>query len=134
MTRLERHATATSGVMHGRSRSISSCATGRWSPQPIARAPTSPSPLAGSPPSGRALGPGREEIDASGRLVLPGGIDSHCHVAQKSSTGLMTADDFHTATLAAVCGGTTTIIPFAAQHRGQSLRDVVDGIPSPRVG
>jgi dihydropyrimidinase len=74
---------------------------------------------------GPGLGPGREEIDASGRLVLPGGIESHCHVAQKSSTGLMTADDFHTATLAAVCGGTTTIIPFAAQHRGQSLRDVV---------
>jgi len=71
------------------------------------------------------LGPGREEIDASGRLVLPGAIDSHCHIAQESSTGLMTADDFHTATLAAACGGTTTVIPFAAQHRGQSLRDLV---------
>ena len=67
---------------------------------------------------GSSLGPGRDEIDASGRFVLPGGIESHCHVAQESSTGLMTADDFHTATLAAVCGGTTTIIPFAAQHRG----------------
>jgi dihydropyrimidinase len=74
---------------------------------------------------GTGLGPGREEIDASGRLVLPGGIDSHCHVAQMSSTGLMTADDFYTASVAAVCGGITTIIPFAAQHRGQSLREVV---------
>jgi dihydropyrimidinase len=74
---------------------------------------------------GERLAAGREEIDASGRLVMPGGIDSHCHVAQESSTGLMTADDFLSATRAAVGGGTTTIIPFAAQHRGQSLRDVV---------
>jgi dihydropyrimidinase len=65
------------------------------------------------------------EIDASGRLVLPGGIDSHCHIAQMSSTGLTTADDFETGGISAACGGTTTIIPFAAQHRGQSLRDVV---------
>jgi dihydropyrimidinase len=68
---------------------------------------------------------GRLEIDASGKLVLPGAIDAHCHVAQKSSTGLMTADDFLTATRSAACGGTTTIIPFAAQHRGDSLREVV---------
>ncbi|MFQ5993483.1 MAG: hypothetical protein ACE5K1_00195 [Acidiferrobacterales bacterium] len=38
--------------------------------------------------------PATEEIDATGRLVLPGGIDSHCHVEQKSSTGLFTADPF----------------------------------------
>jgi dihydropyrimidinase len=68
---------------------------------------------------------GRLEIDASGKLVLPGAIDAHCHVAQKSSTGLITADDFLTATGSAACGGTTTIIPFAAQHRGDSLREVV---------
>jgi len=68
---------------------------------------------------------GRLEIDASGKLVLPGAIDAHCHVAQKSSTGLMTADDFLTATGSAACGGTTTIIPFAAQHRGDSLREIV---------
>jgi dihydropyrimidinase len=74
---------------------------------------------------GRSVGSARDEIDASGKYVLPGAIDSHCHVAQESSTGLMTADDFYTATLAAVAGGTTTIIPFAAQHRGQSLREVV---------
>jgi len=73
---------------------------------------------------GRGLGRGLEEIDAAGRLVLPGGIDSHCHVEQESSTGLMTADDFHSATVAAACGGVTTIIPFAAQHRGQNLPEV----------
>lgn len=75
---------------------------------------------------GRGLGRGREEIDARDRLVLPGGVDAHCHVAQVSSTGLTTADDFHSAGVSAACGGTTTIIPFAAQHRGQSLRAVVD--------
>ena len=64
-------------------------------------------------------------IDAGGKLVLPGGIDSHCHIAQMSSSGLDTADDFESGTRSAMCGGTTTIIPFAAQHRGQSLRQVV---------
>ena len=75
---------------------------------------------------GRHLGSGVREIGATGRLVLPGGIDAHCHVDQKSSSGLMTADDFFTAGVSAACGGTTTIIPFAAQHRGQSLRAAVD--------
>ena len=74
----------------------------------------------------RRLPAGTVDLDASGQLVLPGAIDSHCHVAQRSSTGLMTADDFESATRAAACGGTTTIIPFAAQHRGQPLREVVD--------
>jgi dihydropyrimidinase len=73
-----------------------------------------------------ALGPGREELDATGRLVLPGGIDSHCHLDQPSSMGATTADDFRSGSISAACGGTTTIIPFAAQHRGQSLRAVVE--------
>ena len=72
-----------------------------------------------------ALTGAAEVIDAGGRLVLPGGIDSHCHIAQTSSSGLETADDFESGTRSALCGGTTTIIPFAAQHRGQSLRQVV---------
>jgi dihydropyrimidinase len=66
-----------------------------------------------------------EIIDATGLLVLPGGIDSHCHIDQKSSTGLITADDFYSGGVSAACGGTTTVLPFAAQHRGQSLRTVV---------
>jgi len=74
---------------------------------------------------GDALGSARETIDATGRLVLPGGVDAHCHIDQVSSTGLHTADDFFTGGVSAACGGTTTIIPFAAQHRGQSLRQVV---------
>jgi len=71
------------------------------------------------------LGEAERTIDASGTLVLPGGIDAHCHVEQESSTGLMTADDFYSASVSAAFGGNTTIIPFAAQHRGQNLREVV---------
>ena len=71
------------------------------------------------------LARGADEIDATGKLVLPGGVDGHCHIAQLSSLGLMSADDFESGTIAAAFGGTTTIIPFAAQHRGQSLRQVV---------
>jgi dihydropyrimidinase len=75
---------------------------------------------------GEALERGAEELDASRRLVLPGGIDSHCHLDQPSSMGATTADDFRSGSISAACGGTTTIIPFAAQHRGQSLRAVVE--------
>ena len=74
---------------------------------------------------GQGLSGGAREIDASGLLVLPGGIDAHCHIEQESSMGLMTADDFYSGSVSAAFGGTTTIMPFAAQHRGQSLRDVV---------
>jgi dihydropyrimidinase len=75
---------------------------------------------------GRGLALGAREIDATGKLVLPGAIDSHCHIEQQSSAGVMCADDFYSGTVAAAFGGTTTIIPFAAQHRGQSLRQVVE--------
>ena len=65
------------------------------------------------------------EIDAAGRLVLPGGVDTHCHIEQISGAGLMNADTFETATRSAAFGGTTTVVSFAAQHPGQSLRRVV---------
>jgi len=74
----------------------------------------------GSSLSGKAI------LDVSGKLVMPGGVDSHCHVEQLSSMGKMCADDFYSATVAAAFGGTTTIIPFAAQHRGNSVVAVVD--------
>ena len=75
---------------------------------------------------GRGRGSATREIDATGKLVLPGGIDSHCHIEQRSSAGIVCADDFYSATVSAAFGGTTTVIPFAAQHRGQSLRQVVE--------
>ncbi|MFC4298402.1 dihydropyrimidinase [Castellaniella hirudinis] len=74
---------------------------------------------------GPGLAPGARDVDAAGRWVLPGGIDSHCHVEQLSGMGVMGADDFYSATVSAAFGGTTTIIPFAAQHRGTSVPDVV---------
>jgi dihydropyrimidinase len=71
------------------------------------------------------LAAGRQDIDASGRWVLPGGIDSHCHIEQLSGMGMMCADDFYSGTVSAAFGGTTTIIPFAAQHRGKRIPDVI---------
>ena len=70
-------------------------------------------------------GTATREIDAGDKFVLPGGIDSHCHIEQKSGFGIMCADDFYSGTVSAAFGGTTTVIPFAAQHRGMSLRQVV---------
>jgi dihydropyrimidinase len=75
---------------------------------------------------GRNLGNGASEIDAKGRLVLPGGIDAHAHIEQLSAAGIVNADTFESATTAAAFGGTTTAICFAAQHRGGNLMKVVD--------
>jgi dihydropyrimidinase len=75
---------------------------------------------------GEGLGKGEIEIDARDRLVLPGGVDSHCHIEQLSAAGIMNADTFESATVSAAFGGTTTVIPFAAQHVGMRLRTVVD--------
>jgi dihydropyrimidinase len=70
------------------------------------------------------LARGRTDVDAAGRYVFPGGIDSHCHIEQLSSMGVMCADDWYSASVSAAFGGTTTVMPFAAQHRGDSLRDI----------
>ena len=75
---------------------------------------------------GLGLGPAAREIDATGKFVLPGGVDTHAHVEQVSAGGLLNADSFESATASAAFGGTTTLISFAAQHRGLDLRKVVD--------
>src|SRR3954471_10799961 len=75
---------------------------------------------------GDGLDKGKKEIDARGKLVLPGGVDSHSHIEQLSASGLMNADTFESATTSAAFGGTTTVIAFAAQHVGMNLRKVVD--------
>ena len=59
---------------------------------------------------GERLGPGKQEIDATGKFVMPGGIDSHCHIDQRSSGGGRNAETFLSGTRSAACGGTTTII------------------------
>lgn len=66
-----------------------------------------------------ALEGGAERIDARGKYVLPGGIEAHCHIAQESAAGLMTADDYRTGSISAAMGGNTTFIPFAAQAKGE---------------
>ncbi len=75
---------------------------------------------------GLDLGDAAQVIDASGKLVLPGGVDAHCHLDQPMPDGLRMADDFRTGSVSAACGGTTTVIPFAAQEKGHSLRAAVD--------
>jgi dihydropyrimidinase len=75
---------------------------------------------------GRGLGPARREIDARGKLVLPGGIDSHCHIEQLSAAGIVNADTFESATTSAAFGGTTSVICFAAQHVGMHLPQVME--------
>jgi dihydropyrimidinase len=75
---------------------------------------------------GQGLPAGAREIDAAGRVVTPGGVDAHCHLDQPMPPPVRMADDFDTGTRAAACGGTTTVIPFAAQDKGASLRAAVD--------
>jgi len=64
-------------------------------------------------------------IDASGKLVIPGGIDPHTHMDLPFG-GTSSSDDFETGTRAAAFGGTTTIIDFAVQYQGQSLNQALD--------
>jgi len=61
-------------------------------------------------------------IDAAGKYVIPGGIDVHTHM-ELPFGGTFAADTFETGTRAAAWGGTTTIIDFAVQTKGQSLMD-----------
>jgi dihydropyrimidinase len=74
---------------------------------------------------GDHLGDAGEVIDAAGKLVLPGGIDSHVHLAQESGPGIVMADDFESGTRAAAFGGNTLVMPFCMQQKGQSLRQAV---------
>lgn len=74
---------------------------------------------------GEALPEGREEIDATGLYVMPGGIDSHVHFAQPSGDGIVMADGFESGTRSALMGGNTTVMPFCLQQKGQTLREAL---------
>jgi dihydropyrimidinase len=64
-------------------------------------------------------------IEAAGKLVIPGGIDPHTHM-ELPFGGTESSDDFRTGTIAAAHGGTTSIIDFAVQYKGQALVEGVD--------
>ncbi len=64
-------------------------------------------------------------IDAAGRYVMPGGIDVHTHLDMPFG-GTTSSDDFETGTIAAAFGGTTTLVDFAIQYKGQTLRQAFE--------
>ena len=66
-----------------------------------------------------------ETVDAAGKYILPGAIDPHTHI-DMPFMGTTSSDDWKTGSIAAACGGTTTIIDFNLQGKGESLRDAVE--------
>ena len=63
---------------------------------------------------------GAKRIDATGKYVIPGGIDVHTHM-ELPFGGTFASDDFYTGTVAAAFGGTTSIVDFAVQGMGEPL-------------
>uniref|UniRef100_U5ERH4 dihydropyrimidinase n=1 Tax=Corethrella appendiculata TaxID=1370023 RepID=U5ERH4_9DIPT len=68
---------------------------------------------------------GCRQIDATGKMIIPGGIDPHTHF-QLEFGGAVSVDDFYRGTKAAVAGGTTTILDFVLPNKGQSLLEAYD--------
>lgn len=75
---------------------------------------------------GEQLDGGARTIDASGKYVLPGGIDSHVHISQPSGDGIVMADDFESGTRSALFGGNTTIMPFCLQEKERTMREALN--------
>lgn len=68
---------------------------------------------------------GVEVVDAKGKLVLPGGIDVHTHLAMPFG-GTVSADGYYSGTRAAACGGITTVFDYPMQRKGNKILDVID--------
>jgi dihydropyrimidinase len=84
------------------------------------------SPNVGLTPFGdQTLGGQIHIIDATGKYVIPGGIDVHTHLDMPFG-GTTSADDFESGTIAAAHGGTTSVVDFAIQYRGQTLSHALD--------
>ncbi|WP_049569065.1 dihydropyrimidinase [Nocardiopsis sp. SBT366] len=81
--------------------------------------------LRGSDPARAWAESGARTIDATGHYVVPGGVDGHTHMEMPFG-GTRSADTFETGTRAAAWGGTTTIVDFAIQRPGESVRSGVD--------
>ena len=76
---------------------------------------------------GRSLDvPGAEQHDAAGKLVIPGGVDVHVHMETPMGNGIETCDSFESGTKAAAFGGTTTIVDFAQQNKGEGPKEALD--------
>jgi len=67
----------------------------------------------------------KKVVDAKGKVVVPGGIDVHTHF-DMPFMGATTIDTFSTGSTAAACGGTTSIVDFAIQKKGETLRGALD--------
>lgn len=75
---------------------------------------------------GTNLAPKEEQvIDVTGKLLFPGFIDTHTHFDLDNGV-FMTADNFETGTMAAVAGGTTTVLDFATQNKGETLEEALE--------
>ncbi len=74
---------------------------------------------------GAQLGTADLTVDATGKYIIPGGIDCHTHMSLPFG-GTTASDDFDTGTVAAAHGGTTTIVDFAIQSKGSSMRAGLD--------
>src|SRR5258708_31285237 len=79
---------------------------------------------------GNDLGTANEIIDATGRLVLPGGIDSHVHISQPSGPDVVMADDFEWATRSSAFGGNTTNMSVSFLEKGRSLSEPLKHYPT----
>jgi dihydropyrimidinase len=75
--------------------------------------------------AGKIKEPAGEVLDAKGLYVLPGGIDIHTHL-DMPFMGSFSSDDFETGTIAAAFGGTTSLVDFAIQGKGMSLKSTLD--------
>src|SRR5271165_1070092 len=69
---------------------------------------------------------GAETLDAGGLLVMPGGVDTHCHIEQLEPDGSVNEESFATGSTACLAGGTTSVITFASQFKGHGIRATLD--------